>query len=121
MRRLASFALLAAAPLVACREREPVAPATIVAVPIPGDAGSSAVATDDPPKRRTPPKQSFQRGAAVEVEWRGTWYAAEVLELVPPESYRIHYDGYGDEWDETVGPARIRARRPAGSDDPGAD
>ena len=48
-------------------------------------------------------------GAAVEVEWKGKWWNATVLE-VAGERAKIHYDGYDASWDEWVGPDRVRAR-----------
>ncbi|MCC6898376.1 MAG: hypothetical protein IT377_05340 [Polyangiaceae bacterium] len=49
---------------------------------------------------------------AVEVLWGGQWWAAEVLETRSGIT-RIHYTGWGSEWDEWVGPERIRAAAPA--------
>ena len=49
-------------------------------------------------------------GNHVAVLWRGTWYAATIL-AVQGDRYKIHYTGWGSEWDEMVGTDRIR---PAG-------
>lgn len=46
-------------------------------------------------------------GAKCEVLWSGTWYKAVVLEQKDGK-FQIKYDGYGDEWNEWVGPDRIR-------------
>ncbi|HYJ45301.1 MAG TPA: caspase family protein, partial [Pyrinomonadaceae bacterium] len=43
----------------------------------------------------------------LEVEWQGEWYPAAILE-VRGTRYRIHYLGYGSEWDEWVDRARLR-------------
>lgn len=43
----------------------------------------------------------------VEVEWENSWYPATILE-VKGSRYRIHYLGYGSEWDEWIEGARIR-------------
>jgi hypothetical protein len=51
-------------------------------------------------------------GQAVSVEWGNRWWDAQVLE-VENGRYYISYDGYGSEWDEWVGPERVR-RRTAG-------
>ena len=48
---------------------------------------------------------------AIEVEWRGTWYAAQVLQ-VSGGLTRIHYTGWDSSWDEWVPAGRIR---PAGT------
>lgn len=47
----------------------------------------------------------------VRVEWHGQLYMATVKSIVGQEKYRVHYDGYGDEWDETVGLSRIQPRQ----------
>lgn len=51
---------------------------------------------------------SYEVGQKVEVEWHGTWYPAVVIEAGQGQ-WKIHYDGYGDDWDEWVGPDRIKA------------
>jgi hypothetical protein len=49
--------------------------------------------------------------AAVEVEWGGSWYAAEVLRVSGGLTL-IHYTGWASTWDEWVPAGRIR---PAGT------
>lgn len=46
-------------------------------------------------------------GAKVEVVWQGRWYPATVTAVRQGE-VRIRYDGWGDSWDEWVGPDRVR-------------
>jgi hypothetical protein len=55
-------------------------------------------------------KNIYKIGDAVKVEWHGTMYPARVIGIVGSEKYRIHYDGYGNEWDETVGLSRIQQK-----------
>lgn len=43
----------------------------------------------------------------VEVEWENNWYPATILE-VKGSRYRIHYLGYGAEWDEWIDAGRLR-------------
>jgi RNA binding chromodomain-containing protein len=50
---------------------------------------------------------TYRVGANVEVEWKGKWYPAKVLEVKGP-IYYIHYTGYGNEWDEWVSSKRMR-------------
>jgi hypothetical protein len=45
--------------------------------------------------------------APVEVEWGGSWYAAEVLQVNGGSSL-IHYTGWASSWDEWVPAGRIR-------------
>ena len=46
----------------------------------------------------------------VEVEWRGSWYPAVVLQREGRRAL-VHYEGYDASWDEWVLPGRIRPRR----------
>ena len=55
----------------------------------------------------TAAQTSFTKNQKVEVEWKGKWYKATVLE-VKNNGYRIHYDGYASSWDETVTAGRVR-------------
>jgi hypothetical protein len=61
------------------------------------------------------PVQAAAKAAAkaVEVEWSGTWWPATVLKTDGERTY-IHYDGFGDEWDEWVGKDRIRPAKKNG-------
>jgi len=63
----------------------------------------------EPARIRAPRPISWKGGDAVDVEWEGKWYPAKVLRA-KGDFALIHYDGFGDEWDEWVGDARIRAR-----------
>lgn len=53
---------------------------------------------------------AFKVGDPVDVEWKGDWWKAEVKRVRSGPAYYIHYAGWGNEWDEWVGPRRIRAR-----------
>ena len=52
----------------------------------------------------------YKIGDRVRVEWHGTMYPAVIIGIVGQERYRIHFEQYGDEWDDTVGLARIQPR-----------
>lgn len=52
-------------------------------------------------------ESEFKVGDVVEVEWKGSWYKANVLE-VKDGKYKIHYEGYDASYDEEVGKERIR-------------
>ena len=50
----------------------------------------------------------YKIGERVKVQWHNHYYPAVVIGVVGPERYRIHYEGYGNEWDENVGRERIK-------------
>ena len=52
----------------------------------------------------------YKVGDRVRVEFHGQLYPATITSIVGQERYRIHYEGYGQEWDETVGLSRIQPR-----------
>jgi hypothetical protein len=51
-------------------------------------------------------------GEAVRVEWGGKWWKAHVIEVISEVSWKIHYDGWSDRWDEVVSSDRIAAAGP---------
>lgn len=53
----------------------------------------------------------YKNGDRVRVEWHGQLYMATINAIVGQERYRVHYDGYGPEWDETVDSTRIQPRQ----------
>lgn len=46
-------------------------------------------------------------GDKVSVSWSGTWYPSTVV-AVDEGRYRIHYEGWSNDWDEWVPPSRMR-------------
>jgi len=53
----------------------------------------------------------YKIGDRVRVEWHGQMYPAVITAIVGQERYRIHYEGYGNEWDETIGLNRIQPKQ----------
>ncbi|MBT3181609.1 MAG: RNA-binding protein [Deltaproteobacteria bacterium] len=49
----------------------------------------------------------YSVGTAVQVRWKKKWWPAHVI-AVGKNSWKIHYDGYNNSWDEWVGPNRIK-------------
>lgn len=49
-----------------------------------------------------------------QVLWKGTWYPATVTKAKEDQCF-IHYDGYGNSWDEWVGADRIKITSGASS------
>jgi hypothetical protein len=94
--------------VVACvpQSPPPAVPTTHISVGVVGRASPSEV---EPARRGV--------GDEVEVEWQGRWYAAVLREL-RGDQWLVHYDGYGDEWDEAVGDDRIRPRSASAREEP---
>jgi len=51
--------------------------------------------------------RSYKVGSRVTVLWNGKWFPARVINKRDDKLY-VHYDGYGKNWDEWVGPDRYR-------------
>lgn len=49
----------------------------------------------------------LQAGDKARVLWSGQWYDATILEA-EDGFYKVHYDGWGSNWDEWVNPDRVR-------------
>jgi hypothetical protein len=52
----------------------------------------------------------YKIGDRIKVEWHGHYYSALIVGIVGPERYRVHYEGYGNEWDENVGRERLQSK-----------
>lgn len=61
---------------------------------------------------RPQPAAPAPEKAEIEVEWRGKWWPARVLEKSGDQTL-IHYVGFGSEWDERVSAERIRPLKSA--------
>lgn len=95
------FALVA--PLGCARSTPVVAPTVVVVEGVFG-GGVGAVAEPAEASGRWKPKDE------VEVEWRGSWYPAVVLDKRGGGRWLVHYEGYTADWDEVVSGDRIRER-----------
>jgi len=66
--------------------------------------------TVGPDRIRDPLAIKYTKDQKVQVEWKGKWYASTILEVGTGDKagkYKIHYDGWGNEWDEWAGSERI--------------
>ncbi len=52
-------------------------------------------------------KSVYAVGDKVDVIWQGSPYKCTVLAVLPNDKYKIHYVGWGSNWDEVVGLDRI--------------
>jgi len=55
-------------------------------------------------------RRAHQIGDHVLVEWRGDEYPAVIVAIEGPAKFHVHYDGYSDDWDESIPATRIRGR-----------
>ncbi len=105
---------LTAALVASCASPAPVAPVVPVVHVTPAKTTGGDWLRTGPAHREPAPVDKpdtegrWSAGDTVEVEWHGVWYAAKVLEVESEGQYRIHYEGYGKEWDEVVDDTRIR-------------
>ncbi|MBL9087682.1 MAG: caspase family protein [Planctomycetia bacterium] len=70
-----------------------------------------ALARVDPARARGRAKSAWQPGEYVEVEWKGTWWRAQVID-VDGSRPKVHYLGFDASWDEWVERARLRPPTP---------
>ena len=57
------------------------------------------------------PPSVYHLGDRVRVEWHGSLYPASIVAVLGDDRYRVHYEGYGDEWDEDIPMSRIQRKR----------
>jgi hypothetical protein len=74
----------------------------------PADFVLARVAPEQRAKRVEGP---WQVGDYAEVDWRGSWWRAQILDA-EKERVRVHYLGWPDRWDEWAPLARVRAPQP---------
>ena len=53
----------------------------------------------------------YRVGDRIRVKWRGSSYNATIVEIVPPDRMRVHYEGLENAWDETIATDRIEGAR----------
>jgi hypothetical protein len=53
----------------------------------------------------------YRVGDRIRVKWRGSSYNATIVEIVPPDHMRVHYEGLENAWDETIATDRIEGAR----------
>lgn len=52
---------------------------------------------------------AFKKGQWVEIYWGGKWWKGRILAVDDVAGkYKVHYDGWGDNWDEWVTPEKVR-------------
>ena len=94
-------------PATRIRGRLSTNPGAVAAVPANkagARASASAAATPLPPS-------VYRLGDRVRVEWHGSMYPATIVAVLGDDRYRVHYESYGDEWDEDIPMSRIQRKR----------
>ena len=56
------------------------------------------------------PPSVYRLGDRVRVEWHGSIYTATIVNVLGDDRYRVHYEGYGSEWDEDIALSRIQRK-----------
>ncbi|HVH42070.1 MAG TPA: hypothetical protein VM925_06990 [Labilithrix sp.] len=101
----AAFGLATILLLGCVRAVPPISAPTLIVVERVG--GSALPTASDTPVSADP---SWQTKDEVEVEWHGAWFPAVIIEK-RGSRWLVHYEGYASDWDELVGPERVRERR----------
>ncbi len=83
---------------------------TVVPPPPPAKVARAMGLTPRPSGSAGAPSE-FAVGDRVRVRWRESVYLATVVSLAGAGRVRVHYDGYGSEWDETIPGDRILGKR----------
>lgn len=74
---------------------------------------------EEPAKASAKPAAAgWKSGDKCDVEWNGSWWQGQILE-VKGSKYKIHYVGWGANWDEVVDAKRLRP--PTGSAQKGSE
>jgi hypothetical protein len=94
-------------PATRIRGRLSTTPGAVAATPVSKTktrASASASAAPLPPS-------VYRLGDRVRVEWHGSMYPATIVAVLGDDRYRVHYESYGDEWDEDIPMSRIQRKR----------
>lgn len=78
-----------------------------------GDMIAQALPNPAVPGRTVEKETPLPAGTKLLAEWGGKWLPVEVIESKPDGSVRIHWDGWGEQFDENI--ARSRLRIPDGA------
>lgn len=57
------------------------------------------------------PEVEWSPGERTVIEWGGRWWSGKVLHKVRPGVWLVHYDGWGNRWNEEVEASRLRHPR----------
>lgn len=92
--------------VAACTGCAPATPPNVPTVQVPvGPSSRSSIET----KPGAQAREAHVEGEAIDIEWHGSWFPGVVVGSRDAR-WLVHYEGYGDEWDEVVGEDRIRER-----------
>ena len=104
---LTGLLLVCSALVVGCAPRNAIVAVPTLDVNVSPASGLPLEATEPDPR-----EDGRSEGDLVEVEWRGSWWPATLVERRAAR-WLVHYDGYAKDWDEVVTLRRIRDRGPA--------
>ena len=83
-------------------------PATI---PPPPERVARAMGISPTPSASATVPSTYAVGDRVRVRWRESVYTATITALESRSKIRVHYEGYGPEWDEVISEDRIIGKR----------
>lgn len=63
-------------------------------------------------KRDGASSQEYEVGELVRIKWKGSWWDGSIIAVNKnKKTYKIHYDGYSNSWDEWVGTDRLQKKQ----------
>lgn len=77
-----------------------------------GSASAQESAGQPSPDPCASTRCDWRAGQEVELRFRGTWYAAHIVRQIDATHWEVSYDQYDAEWNQLVGPDRLRERQP---------
>lgn len=79
--------------------------------PPPPDRVARAMGIRPKPSGSASVPSTYNTGDRIRVRWRGSVYTATIIALEGRGQFRVHYEGYGPEWDEVVTEDRVIGKR----------
>jgi RNA binding activity-knot of a chromodomain len=83
----------------------------LAVAPPPPEKVARAMGLTPQPSGSAGAPSAFVIGDRIRVRWQGSIYAATITSLEGTGRIRVHYEGYGSEWDEVVSEDRVSGKR----------
>lgn len=76
------------------------------------DGDKEHTTVDKCQKRDGASSLEYEVGELVKIKWKGSWWDGSIIDVNKNKrTYKIHYDGYSNSWDEWVKTDRLQKKR----------